>query len=155
MLDKLRLVVKIVLCFLKKQGKLNNCIYYTKTKTTARNRQLNKINIHRNTYQPAKWSYCKADCSNQMLTFLFWKQNLRFLCCGPNGRNIAIAFIVIVEQIICCNTKQLADLQYVLCIGKCCSVFPTTYCLPWYIQFFCKIFLWPTMCFPKHNYFIL
>ena len=46
------------------------------------------------------------------------------------GKNIRLFIVIVIQQIICRNMEQLADLQYVLRIGQCGAVFPTADCLP-------------------------
>ena len=150
----LDLVVQITLSFLEIQYKLCNCIPRTKGKRKAGKRELSIVCAIHDSHYRAKYRYGKTDCRNQMQMLLFQKQNFCFFCCGLNRWNITIAFIVIIQQIICCNMEQFTNLQYVLCIGQCGSIFPSADCLPRYIQLFCKIFLRPSICLSMLNDFL-
>ena len=104
------------LFFLIVQDKLRDRVASAKRERKTRDRQLHIVCTMQDTDQSTKRRYRKTNGCDEMQAFLLGQQSLCFLCGSLYGREILVAFIVIVQQIVGCNMKQLTDLQQVLCV---------------------------------------
>ena len=92
------------------QHKLGGGVACAQGKQEATAEKLRGAYAVHNAQQRAQGGNGKADCGDQMQMLLLKQNGLGFFRCGLDGGDIAVALVIVVEQIIGGHGKQPADL---------------------------------------------